>query len=298
MLINDLPSSKKGGPVSSRKASATAPVITPLRRDTPVDSMKVRRVKVVEEIIESLRQDIVTRKLAPGERMPSERELSERYGVSQPTVREAIRALETLGLVDVVHGSGSYISTHSDYGLASALQTLLQLQGVGIIEVLDVRQILGRTSVEMAATNATPEDVQRIQEAINRLDALEEVKTVEEVTRRIIDFQRAVSAAAHNPLLHSLEVFLATLLIEVQVTALKNRGVRFWRTRAAAFQGDRCSIRDGIKSGSPKKARVAMDQYFDDQRARFVDDEALRSLNLSDPRLISMVTEIVRSFKN
>jgi GntR family transcriptional repressor for pyruvate dehydrogenase complex len=178
------------------------------------------------------------------------------------------------------------------------LQTLLQLQGVGIIEVLDVRQILGRTSVEMAATNATPEDVQRIQEAINRLDALEEVKTVEEVTRRIIDFQRAVSAAAHKPLLHSLEVFLATLLIEVQVTALKNRGVRFWRTRAAAFQGDRCSIRDGIKSGSPKKARVAMDQYFDDQRARFVDDEALRSLNLSDPRLISMVTEIVRSFKN
>ncbi|HUA24869.1 MAG TPA: GntR family transcriptional regulator [Steroidobacteraceae bacterium] len=269
-----------------------------MRREAPVDSMKVRRVKVVEEIIESLRQDIVTRKLAPGERMPSERELSERYGVSQPTVREAIRALETLGLVDVVHGSGSYISAQGDYGLASALQTLLQLQGVGIIEVLDVRQILGRASVEMAASKPKLSDVQRIQDAIDRLDALEDAKTVEEVTRRIIDFQRAVSAAARNPLLHSLEVFLATLLIEVQVTALRSRGVRFWRTRAGEFQADRCGIRDGIKMGSPKKARAAMDQYFDDQRSRFLQDEALRSLNLSDPRLISMVTQIVRSFKN
>lgn len=282
--------------LNTRKAIAEALVAA--RRDTPVDSMKVRRVKVVEEIIESIRQDIVTRKLVPGERMPSERLLSERYGVSQPTVREAIRALETLGLVDVVHGSGSYISAQGDYGLASALQTLLQLQKVGIIEVLDVRQILGRASVELAAANATSADVEHIQQAIDRLDRLEEVTTVDEVTRRIIDFQRAVSAAARNPLLHSLEVFLATLLIEVQVTALRSRGVKFWRTRAAEFQADRRNIREGIKTGSAKKARAAMDQYFDDQRARFVGDDALRSLNLSDPRLISTVTEIVRSFKN
>jgi len=223
--------------------------------------MKVRRVKVVEEIIESLRQDIVTRKLVPGQRMPSERLLSERYGVSQPTVREAIRAPETLGLVYVGHGSGSYISPHGDYGLASALQTLLQLQKVGIIEVLDVRQILGRASVELAAANATSADVERIQQAINRLDVLEEVTTVDEVTRRIIDFQRAVSAAARNPLLHSLEVFLATLLIEVQVTALRSRGVKFGRTCAAEFQADRRNIREGITGSRDRSdgSRLAAD---------------------------------------
>ena len=99
-----------------------------------------RRIKLVDEIIETLRQDIVTRRRADGERLPSEKELSDRFGVSQPTVREAIRALETLGLVEVLHGNGSFVRSQGDFGLASALQTLLQLQSVGIIEALDIRQ--------------------------------------------------------------------------------------------------------------------------------------------------------------
>ena len=74
---------------------------------------------------------------------PSEKDLSERFGVSQPTVREAIRALETIGLVEVLHGNGSFVRGQGDYALASALQTLLQLESVGIMDVLDVRQVTG-----------------------------------------------------------------------------------------------------------------------------------------------------------
>src|SRR5258707_14646334 len=115
------------------------------------DRSRPRRVKVVDEIIETLRKDIVTRRLPNGERLPSEKELSEQFAVSQPTVREAIRALETLGLVEVFHGNGSFVRSSGDYALASALQTLLQLQGVGIMDVLNVRQVLGLDSIEAAA---------------------------------------------------------------------------------------------------------------------------------------------------
>lgn len=257
-----------------------------------------RRVKVVDEIIETLRQDIVTRRLPHGERLPSEKELSDRFGVSQPTVREAIRALETLGLVEVFHGNGTFVRSHGDYALASALQTLLQLGGVGIMDVLDVRQVLGRYSIEVAAGQATAEDIAGIEAATARFDRLSDLKEVEQVIACVIDWQRTVSAASHNPILQSLEAFLLALLNEVQVKSLTDRGIRFWRTRALDFQPHRIAILEGIRSGDPVAARHAMERYFEAQRARFEGEEALRSINLASPKLVTIVSDMVRQSRD
>jgi GntR family transcriptional regulator, transcriptional repressor for pyruvate dehydrogenase complex len=256
-----------------------------------------RRIKIVDEIIESLRQDIVTRRLPNGARLPSEKELSDQFGVSQPTVREAIRSLETLGLVEVLHGSGSFVRSQGDFALASALQTFLQLQSVGVVEVLDIRQALGRHSIERAAANATEEDIAEIATACSRFEQLSKVKEIDEVIAHILAFQRAVSAASHSPLLQSLEAFLLALLNEVQVNSLTGRSVRFWRTRALAFQRHRVAILQGIRSGDPAIARKAMDRYFAAQRQRFEQNEQLRALDLTSPSLINVVANMVRQFK-
>ncbi len=262
------------------------------------DKSRKRRVKVVDEIIETLRQDIVTRRLPHGERLPSEKDLSDRFGVSQPTVREAIRALETLGLVEVFHGNGSFVRSQGDYALASALQTLLQLESVGIMEVLDVRQLLGRHSIEAAAVRAKDDDIAAVAAATARFDRPGELKEVEDVIAGIIDFQRAVSAAAHNPILQSLEAFLLALLNEVQAKSFNGRGIRFWRARALEFQPHRVAILDGIRSRDPARAREAMDRYFDAQRTRFEQDETLRSINLASPKLVTIVSDMVRQSRD
>ncbi len=262
-----------------------------------VEKPRRRRVKIADEIIESMRQDIVTGRLAHGERLPSEKELSDRYGVSQPTVREAIRALETLGLIEVFHGNGSFVRSEGDYALASALQTLVQLKCVNVMEVLDVRHVLGRFSIEAAASNATDEDIAAIAQACASFERLDQVKEVEQVIAHIVDFQRAVSAASHSPLLHSLEAFLLALLTEVQVKSLTGRGARFWRARAMEFQPHRKAILEGLRSGDPLVARRVMDRYFKAQRERFERDENLRTLNLSNPNLINAVSSMVRQFK-
>ena len=257
-----------------------------------------RRVKLVDEIIESLRQDIVTRRLPDGERLPSEKELSDRFGVSQPTVREAIRALETLGLVEVLHGSGSFVRSQGDFALASALQTLLQLRSVGIMDVIDIRQVLGRHSLKLAVANATDEDLAEIADTCARFERAEDFKDVEDVVAHVIGFQRALSAASHNELLMSLEAFLLALLNEVQFKSLSSRGVRFWRARAMDFQVHRVAILDGLRSGDPAAACQAVDEYFDAQRKRFEQDDNLRALNLSNPRLIDVVGNMVRQFRS
>ena len=258
------------------------------------DRSRRRRVKVVDEIIENLRQEIVTRRLCHGERLPSEKDLSDRFGVSQPTVREAIRALETLGLVEVLHGNGTFVRSQGDYALASALQTLLQLNGVGIMAVLDVRQVLGRHSIEAAAVNATAEDIAAIEAASARFDRPGDLKDIGQVIACVIDFQRVLSAASHNSILQSLEAFLLALLNEVQVKSLTGRGIRFWRARALDFQAHRVAILEGLRSGNAVAARSAMDRYFEAQRARFDQDEALRSINFASPKLVTIVSDMVR----
>lgn len=252
---------------------------------------------MADEIIETLRQDIVTRRLPDGERLPSEKQLSDRFGVSQPTVREAIRALETLGLVDVLHGSGSFVRSSGDFALASALQTLLQLQSVGVMEVLNIRQVLGRHSIDLAAANATEDDVARIEHVCAQFEHIDEIKGVDEVIALILGFQRAVSAAAHSPLLQSLEAFLLALLNEVQVSSLSGRSVRFWRARAMEFQLFRVDLLEGVRSGDIVIARAAMNRYFDAQRRRFEKDESLLALNLSSPNMINVISNMVRDFK-
>ena len=256
-----------------------------------------KRVKVVDEIIETLRQEIVTRRLPHGERLPSEKELSERFGVSQPTVREAIRALETIGLVEVFHGNGSFVRSHGDYALASALQTLLQLESVGIMDVLEVRQLLGRHSIEVATVRATPADIESIETATALFDRPTDFKHVDQVIAGVIDWQRVVSVASHHSILQSLEAFLLTLLHEVQVKSLGARGMKFWRARAAEFQPHRVAILEGLVARDPAKARIAMDRYFEAQRARF-EDGSLRSLNLSSPKLVNIVSDMVRQSRD
>ena len=256
-----------------------------------------RRIKLVDEIIESLRQDIVTRRLTDGDRLPSEKELSDRFGVSQPTIREAIRALETVGLVEVLHGNGTFVRSQGDFALASAMQTLLQLENVGIMEVLGIRQALGRHSIEIAVSKATDADIAELQRICDRFNHVNEMKQVEEVVGNVLGFQRALSAAAHNALLQSLEVFLLALLNEVQFKALAGRGMKFWRERAMDFQPYRVAILDGIRARDPAAACSAMDSYFDAQRERFDKDDILRAMNLSQPVLIDVVAEMVRQIR-
>ena len=256
-----------------------------------------RKVKLVDEIIESLRQDIVMRRLPDGGRLPSEKELSERFGVSQPTVREAIRSLETIGLVEVLHGSGSFVRSQGDFAVASALQTLVQLNSVGMMEVLDLRQVLGLHSIELAAASLTDDDLAAITRACAAFDRLGEIKTIDGVIAQILAFQRAVSAASHNPLLQSLEAFLLALLNEVQVNALARRGLRFWRSRALDFQPYRLAIVAGLQSRDVGTARAAMVRYFDAQRERFSRDERLTSLDLANPNMVNVVANMVLQLK-
>jgi len=250
------------------------------------------RGKATDEIIDALIRDVVTGVLRRGDRIPSERELAQHFGVSQPTIREAMRVLEVMGLVEVRHGSGVYVTGDPQQFLAKSLSTLLQMESVGILDVLQIRGVLGRYSAGRAAEEATPADIERMASYMERFDHLENEPDVQSIANAVVGFQLAVSAAVHNPLLYALEAFLVRLIMQFQLVATIKRGVRFWRERTAAFSEDRRKLLEAVRDGDVDRALAAWDTYLEDQYELFASDRQLAKIRLSDPKYADTLSSV------
>jgi len=104
-----------------------------------------------------------------------------------------------------------------------------------------------------------------------------------------------IALAAHNPLQSTLEIFLIDLLLNLQVKAMRARGLRFWQRQASGFQPDRRAILDAVAGGDPDAASTAMAAYLDHQRETFLEDPGLADLRLSDPRAVRIAGDLRRA---
>jgi GntR family transcriptional repressor for pyruvate dehydrogenase complex len=248
--------------------------------------------KATDEVIAILRQEIVTRRLPHGSRLPSEREIAQHFGISQPTVREAIRALDAMGLVEVRHGSGAYVRGDANFLVATALQVLMQMEDVTILDALDVRGLFGRQSAQLAAEAASEHDVAEIQAAWDRLEDIEALTDHDQLIHAIAEFQEAVSRASHNALISALEGVLIRLMLQMQFKAMRPRGLKFWQRRAYEFQPERRELMDAVREHDAAGAVAAMTAYLEHQRKTFTEDPALSGLRLSDPKALRVAADL------
>ena len=133
--------------------------------DVPVPSSRgVTRKTAAEQIIEQLRTQILTGALAIGAKLPTERELGIEFGVSSPTVREALSALSSMGLIEARQGSGAYVAPNLSRIMASAMGMITQLENVGLDDLLGLQSVLNHYAGELAVSRATDEDIARLLE--------------------------------------------------------------------------------------------------------------------------------------
>jgi GntR family transcriptional repressor for pyruvate dehydrogenase complex len=253
-------------------------------------------VRAVDEVIDELRQAILSGRLARGARLPTERDLAREYRVSQPTVREGLRVLEALGLIQVEHGRGAFVNGDGQFMLASTLVTLLQFERIGMLEVLAIREMLGRESVFLAAQRATDVEITEMSEAVQALGRPAEVRNVEELIARVSRYSQALSRASHTPLLTLVETFLASLLLQTQVQVLKKRSLSEWIARSSKYQRAREAIVDRIANHDARGAHAAMEHFLGQQRAMFEGDPILRTLRISDPKITEVIRDLMERF--
>jgi DNA-binding FadR family transcriptional regulator len=127
------------------------------------------RGNAAEHIHADLRDAILGGVFVKGARLPTERQLAASYGVSGPTVREAIRALTTAKLIEVRHGSGAYVTAESDQLMAVSLNAMIRVERIGVAEILGVLGALHAYAAERAAVRASDEEIALMRDALRAI---------------------------------------------------------------------------------------------------------------------------------
>lgn len=193
----------------------------------------------IERLIDSQR-------LRPGVRLPSERELAQRLGVSRPSVREAIKTLAAMGRLRVQHGTGVWIER------PDALRQLTSAE-VGLRELFAMREVLEVPAAGWAAACAGRAEVERLR---SHLDAMEGCGDVEELHRCDVEFHLLVAGIAGNRFLVRTMGVLHEMLTEAMETTLTIPG-RIRRSRT-----EHRRIVDAIARGDAARARRAMRHHI------------------------------------
>lgn len=219
---------------------------------------KIVRARVADQIVEDLRDRILSGALPDGAKLPAERDLGVEYGVSGQTVREAIRALTAMGLVSARHGSGSYVTASGEKLVAMSLSSVIQLERLRAGEVLGILGALLAHAAHLAATRASDAELTRLRDAVERLPT---ERGVEETAENLKYFLRTLSAIAHNPLLAVLCRYLIDLQVGLSLgVAEKNPAI--WKTRVSSLQDDRLAVVAALENRDAKgAAKLVLDYH-------------------------------------
>ena len=162
----------------------------------------MQRRKLSDQIAEQLEGMIADGTLKPGERLPAERQLAERLGISRPSLREAIQKLSSKGLLYTHQGGGNYVTESLAHSFTDPLMALLQDQPDAEFDTLEVRKELEGVAAFNAATRATESDRQRIWSCYNDMVEIHraEASSIEKLK---VDaaFHQSITEAAHNVVL-------------------------------------------------------------------------------------------------
>jgi GntR family transcriptional repressor for pyruvate dehydrogenase complex len=129
---------------------------------------EVRREKIFEDIVRQIRRLIRTRKLKVGDKLPPERDLAQAFKVSRASVREAIRVLESSGLVKTRVGDGTYVETGSVENLVKPLATVVAGGRESLLEIFAVRKMFEPHIAYLAAERATTDEVSELKRILSR----------------------------------------------------------------------------------------------------------------------------------
>jgi GntR family transcriptional repressor for pyruvate dehydrogenase complex len=164
---------------------------------------------VSSEVARALLDYILSGQVGPGQKLPSERQLSDALGVGRSVVREGIKSLGLLGLLEFRHGGGTYVRSAESELLPRVIEWGLLLGERRITDLIETRQHLEVLLAELAARRRTDEQLAAIQTA---MDAMDEARTTEEFVEADVKFHLAVAAASNNGVLANIHASIASLL--------------------------------------------------------------------------------------
>lgn len=225
----------------------------------------VRKTKVYHEIVDQIRELISAGRINPGDRLPPERELAELFKASRNSVRDAIRVLEQMGLIESRQGDGTYVRSVSAEDLAEPLALMLLQSRTQMRELWEVRRVLEPAIAEFAASRITD-------------DEIDELETILEAQRRKVEagftaleedaaFHYAIAEAARNTVMLRTLDTLVDLLRQSRERSLQKRD------RPAYSLAGHLRILAALRRRDPEGARDEMLRHLREVEERVFSTE-------------------------
>ena len=218
----------------------------------------IRTRKIYEQIVDQIGQLVAKGQLKPGDRLPSERELVERFQVSRASIREAISALEMMGLIEVRSGEGTYIRQVNIESVVTPLAWMLFIEKDTDLELYEARKILEVQAAGLAAERAEEDEIIEMFEALEimRRD-LESHQLGEDADHH---FHYAIARASHNKILFRL----MNTLSDTMRKALKSSRSRLYEHEETPekLYNEHHLIYEAIKNHNVEKAQKLMLEHL------------------------------------
>jgi len=219
------------------------------------DFETVRRNKVYEDVARQIER-LILKKLQPGDKLPSERELAEMLAVSRSSIRDAIRSLELMGIVEPRQGAGTIVREISSDSLANPLATALKRKEELVGELLDFRRMLEPPLAARAATHASADEAAEMEEILVRQE--EKLRRGESAIPEDSEFHYAIALASGNSVVLKVLDILMDLLRDTRERSLQVEG-----RPQKSLAGHR-RILAAIKRHDAEAARDAMRRHIED----------------------------------
>ncbi len=214
-----------------------------------------RSLSLSDEVAETLLRRIREGPMVVGERLPSERELSEQFNVSRTVVREAIRSLAAKGVISVQAGRGHSVSRVEAVAVRESMG--LYLRGIRELDygmIHEVRSTIELEIAGLAAARATSEEIKLLSEVCERM--AEHADDVQFTSKADVEFHRTLATMTHNPLFMILLDAIGDVLLEIRIETMTIPG------RLNTGLGAHREILAQVASGNSEKARDAMREHL------------------------------------
>jgi GntR family transcriptional repressor for pyruvate dehydrogenase complex len=227
------------------------PLATPAAIFVP---LAFRKHKLCDQVAGKL-QEYILEQLKPGDKLPSERELAQMWHVSRSSIRDGIRKLELMGLVEPRQGAGTTVRHFSTEALVTPLASVLLGKRKHILELLDVRKMIEPALAARAARHVTPEQLSDMKDILRR--QAEKLRRGELAVAEDSQFHYAIATAADNSVVLQVLDVLMELLRETREQSLQVEG-----RLEKSFAGHK-QILTALERHDPRAAETAMRRHLE-----------------------------------
>lgn len=218
---------------------------------------------LVNELTDYFAERMLNGSLSKGEQIESDRQLSKKLDTSRSAIREALKVLQIMGMIDIRPGQGTYIASQSTEFFAIPLSWALFLNVDEISYIIEVRNALESKAVELASKSTNEKNLAKLTECFNESTKALQEENLEKFLEEDINFHLVIAECSENSLIFSLLSTIQNLLKQISSTGLKSM------EEARAVYREHQDIYGAILLNDGRKAKESMKKHSESSRSRY-----------------------------